>query len=142
MKKLYAGFATCFGSISAAFAYIDAFPKYNNIFMVLIGVFFGFLLSVLIPGKDKPEPMSDRTKAFALMVTMFILPPLLLIGAIASIAALGLMTGGLLAGMLGWGFSGIVIAYIVAGCVAESHNSTGVSGEENGPNDTSDQKPS
>lgn len=119
LKKILAGFVSCLGIVSSVLALADAFPQYNNVFLVLIGVFVGFLLGALTPkDKEHSTPLDNRTKAFLLMVTMFLLPPLLLVGLIAAITALGFMTEALLGPILAWGFVGVMIAYITAGLVA------------------------
>lgn len=121
LKKFLGGIVSCLGVLSSVLALANIFPQYNSIFFVLIGIFVGFLLGSLSPkDRDRPVPMSNRTKGYLLMVIMFILPPLLLVGVIASLSALGLMTEALIGSVLGWGFFAILVAYITAGIVAYS----------------------
>lgn len=65
------------------------------------------------------------------MVVMFVLPPLMLVGLIAAISALGFMTDALIGPILGWGLVVIIIAYIAAGMVASYIGTPSSNGGQN-----------
>lgn len=108
MRSFMNGFVTCIGIVSSFLALMDAFPKYNSIFLLLLGVCVGFWLNSfneknsssqpkdMAPSNSKPSP-----------IALFVLPVMLLLAVVVTIHVLGLMTQDLL--LLILIFGGIVV---------------------------------
>ena len=140
MKKIITGIVGCLGVVSSLLAIIDALPEYNNIFLVLIGVAVGYALGIFAPNNEGKD-MTAKNKSLLFICIMFLLPPLLLVGVVAAIASLGLMTEVLLTHILGWGVFAIIIAYIVAGIVAYNWSSMWHFNNVTNPKDSDDDTP-
>lgn len=103
MKNFVNGFITCIGAISSVLALADAFPMYQDVFLVLIGICVGFWLGSINQRPSKKSTDAKASPGFFLLSV----PVLLLLSTIAVLHCIGVLTESVL--MMVLIFGGLIV---------------------------------
>ena len=127
MKNFVNGFITCIGAISSVLALADAFPMYQDVFLVLIGICVGFWLGSFNQKPSKNLEDVKASPAFLLLIT----PALLLLSTVAVLHCIGVLTESILIMVLIFGGLITFIATISAILMMPAESKSGEDSAEN-----------